>query len=231
MLNILGVKFSEKLDDVTLDTLLSILRPSDREKIQRYKFWQDRQRGLFGKILVFKLLKDDLALDEFPELFYDMHNRPFQKISSKHDFNITHSGDYVFCAISDNGKTGIDVEKDRDMSFDIAERFFSKYEIEYLSGLSGRQKIDEMIKLWTLKEAYIKARGRTFLIPLDRFYFDISDINDIKFFHDLPDDNEEWKFSYYPLDNGHHLSVCLAKYNEIGSFAIHDVKGLISEFM
>jgi 4'-phosphopantetheinyl transferase len=117
------------------------------------------------------------------------------------------------------------------MSVDIAKRFFSKYENEYLSSLPESLKNVEMIKLWTLKESYMKAKGSTFLIPLDKFYFDITDMGKIKFYLETGEDSGKWKFAYYPLENGHHLSVCHDINDCICSMKIHDAGEYINRFI
>ncbi|MBR5858394.1 MAG: 4'-phosphopantetheinyl transferase superfamily protein [Clostridia bacterium] len=43
----------------------------------------------------------------------------------------------------------------------IAERFFSYDEIEYLRDSSRETELDNFIKIWVRKEAYVKAAGKT----------------------------------------------------------------------
>jgi len=71
--------------------------------------------------------------------------------------SLTHSGDFVACAVAGSGEIGIDLEISdlRRRTKDIARRYFSKEEAGWL----GTQHDDRFYMLWVLKEAYSKALG------------------------------------------------------------------------
>ena len=71
--------------------------------------------------------------------------------------SISHSGDFVACAVCDVGDIGVDLEfwnRSRDVEA-IARRFFSPEESEWLA----TQPADHFYRLWVLKEAWLKATG------------------------------------------------------------------------
>ncbi len=68
-------------------------------------------------------------------------------------FSISHSGDLVYCAVSDR-EIGIDIEKNREIRLDAAKRFACESELEYIGGSTER-----FFEIWTLKEAYFKCIG------------------------------------------------------------------------
>ncbi len=68
-------------------------------------------------------------------------------------FSVSHSGDYAVCAVSEN-EIGIDIEKNREINPNIARRFASENEIEYISSNENG-----LFEIWTLKEAYYKCIG------------------------------------------------------------------------
>ncbi len=68
-------------------------------------------------------------------------------------FNVSHSGDMVVCAVSDN-EIGIDIEKIRPINLKAAEKFACSNEIEYME-----QTQNGFFEIWTLKEAYFKCIG------------------------------------------------------------------------
>jgi len=79
------------------------------------------------------------------------------------DFNLSHSGDWLACAVTSAGEVGVDLEqvdRERDV-LRVARRYFSAREIESLTALPPGQRQDRFYDLWTLKEAWIKARGLT----------------------------------------------------------------------
>jgi len=73
--------------------------------------------------------------------------------------SVTHAGDRVACSVAEDGDIGIDLEviaEHRDIS-KIARKFFSAEESAWLD----TQPKDRFFMLWVLKEAYIKAVGRS----------------------------------------------------------------------
>lgn len=84
-------------------------------------------------------------------------------------FNLSHSDNVLALAVSACYDIGVDVEKiDRNFT-NVAYSFFSKAEVKYLKDLSEEVRQRELCKLWTLKEAYVKAKGMGLTIPLDSF--------------------------------------------------------------
>lgn len=149
--------------------LLDNLNDNDKEKILRYKKYEDSLRSLYGKLL----LKDELDLKEL-NLSYNKYGKPYLKdeYSNTH-FNISHSGEWVVIAI-DNVPIGIDIQEVTNIDIKIAKRFFSSEESEYIFSLDEENRIDAFFKLWSLKEAYVKAEGKGLSIPLNSFTIDIS---------------------------------------------------------
>jgi len=83
-------------------------------------------------------------------------------------FNISHSGNYVVCAVSTT-EIGIDVERIRKVNLRIAERFFSPSEIHDLMACAEETQMQYFITLWTIKESYLKAIGRGLTQHLNSF--------------------------------------------------------------
>ena len=83
-------------------------------------------------------------------------------------FNISHSGNYVVCAVAST-EVGIDVERVRKVNLRIAERFFSAPELHDLLELDEEARKQYFIILWTIKESYLKAIGRGLTQNLNSF--------------------------------------------------------------
>lgn len=81
-------------------------------------------------------------------------------------FNVSHSGDYVLIGITAGSECGVDIEYSRAHLSEqqIAEHFFCPREVEWL-----RKNERGFVRLWTAKEAFIKAVGRGLSIPLSNF--------------------------------------------------------------
>ncbi len=89
------------------------------------------------------------------------------------DFNLSHSGDWIALAFADV-KVGVDIQKIKpDVSFlKIAKRFFHVTERQKLQARGTLHQPNEFFKLWTLKEAYLKAVGTGIAGGMSSFVFD-----------------------------------------------------------
>ncbi|MCC5866373.1 MAG: 4'-phosphopantetheinyl transferase superfamily protein [Wenzhouxiangella sp.] len=76
-------------------------------------------------------------------------------------FNLSHSGGWLAVAVSRGLEVGVDVERDRPLSRpdELARRYFSKREAEWLNGLEPDQRMAAFLKQWTAREALVKAMG------------------------------------------------------------------------
>lgn len=100
------------------------------------------------------------------------HGRP--GLARQHDqalgFNWSHSGHHALMAIGRHVSPGIDVERlrPRPRAMQIAQRFFSSEEVDALHGLSDQAREQAFLRIWTAKEAVVKALGRGLAFGLDR---------------------------------------------------------------
>lgn len=86
-------------------------------------------------------------------------------------FSISHSGEYIVCAVSDS-QCGIDIQKTAAVSERVMKRVLSKKEYEAVTEAGGEQTVCErFIRLWTIKEAYLKCTGKGIFGGLDELEF------------------------------------------------------------
>jgi 4'-phosphopantetheinyl transferase len=122
-------------------------------QLQRLRQPEDLNNSLLGM----QLLKTGMNHLKFRGFHlsgvqYRANRKPH--LSEAVDFSISHSGDMVVCALTRNGRIGIDTEKLRPVSIRSFSRFLSAS--EYLTpGDSG----DAFLDLWTCKEAVLKGCG------------------------------------------------------------------------
>lgn len=154
------VEFSPEVFEFLIRELPENLRPD----IKRFKKWEDRQRALFAKLLLARGLKD-LGLESYGlhQIKYTRYDRPY--FNGNIDFNISHSGSYVVCAISIEHKVGIDVEEIRKIPLQDFDREFSRNEMKAI--YSAINPMREFYRLWTQKEAFLKAIGTGLNVPLN----------------------------------------------------------------
>ena len=88
-------------------------------------------------------------------------------------FNLSHTDGFAVCVAGRVRQLGVDVENMNRMEScdEIAQRFFAAAEYEYFRNLPPALQREAFFRIWTLKEAYIKAEGKGLAIPLDSFHF------------------------------------------------------------
>lgn len=112
---------------------------------------EDTKRTLAGRILLKKMIKRLYGKEDF-KLYYNENGKPLCDFCY---FNISHSGDYAVCAVSER-EIGADIEKIKE--FKKRERYmlFSAEETDYINECDSENRF---FTLWTMKEAYVKAIG------------------------------------------------------------------------
>lgn len=92
-----------------------------------------------------------------PSLQKNENGKPYFPERPDIYFSLSHSGEYVMCAISDS-PVGCDIQKYQKISDKMQKRVFTEKELENSNSLA----------LWTLKESFVKLCGE-----LDREYKDM----------------------------------------------------------
>lgn len=147
-----------------LEKYLSLLSKNEIEKIQFLKFDEDRCLALVGKLLLLHALtkKYSWEIRALPLILYGPYGKPYI-YGANLDFNISHSGNIAICAITSNGKVGIDIEKkSNQIIISDFKDMFTKKEFDVIK--NNEDPIDEFYHFWTLKESIMKADGRGFNI-------------------------------------------------------------------
>jgi 4'-phosphopantetheinyl transferase len=212
--------FLGSLDDVDFPDIQSacseLLCPSERQQAER--FTSDRRRCEF--VFAHGLVR--AALSRFaPEVApaawrfaRNRYGRPFisyPRSATPLHFSLSHTDSFVACAVSPCERIGIDVETiDRRAAYlEIARAFFSPEELDDLNSLPAPQQKDRFFDLWTLKEAYVKARGMGLQLPLNEFSIHVAPERKprVTYSRDLGDHPESWCFSQFSPSPRHRLAI------------------------
>ena len=172
MIYVYYTHFSTPFDEMIYQEYLNKLPEFIRLQISKYRFWQDAHATLLGKLLLAKALEDHFK-DQYTlgDIKYLNHNKPH--IHESFDFNISHSGDYVICALSHEGKIGIDIEKIKPINYVEFKRVFRDDELKDIH--ESEQPYEKFFDYWTKKEAVIKADSRGMTIPLKDIFLEEND--------------------------------------------------------
>jgi len=195
-------------DDHLLKRYHSILSKSEKEKIERFFFKKDRHNCLVTRALLRFLLSSCTTLDPADFIFREnKYGKPeimpgLTKLPVK--FNISHSADVTACALTLESEIGIDIENvQREIDLGLVNRFFSISEIEDFKKKTRQDRQKFFFDLWTLKESYIKAKGKGLSMGLDTFSFNIGKQNIRVDSHGSSEDtSNQWQFfQFSPLKN------------------------------
>lgn len=140
-----------------------------KQKTDRFRLDRDRKLSV-GAFLLLDYGLEKRGIEDWKRgLWYNENGKPYLADGQGIYFNLSHSGEYVACAVSGE-EVGCDIEMISGQKMDIARRFFSPSEYELLLSEKTEQKKRELFfRLWTLKESFIKAVGKGLVMPLDSF--------------------------------------------------------------
>lgn len=198
---------------------LQLLAPDEHERMARFVFERDRVRFLLTRALVRTTLSRYAPVAPTDWHFIaNAHGRPeiLDRPAGVPDlrFNLSHTDGLIACAVTIGREVGIDVEHvGRRLTQDVAARFFAPAEVAHLHSLPADQQERVFFDYWTMKEAYIKARGFGLALPLGDFAFQFSPDQPptITIEPSLEDDPATWQFQQdWPTPN-HRLGLAIRR--------------------
>lgn len=202
-------------DPNLLERYHALLDPEERERCAHFRFERDRRAFLISHALVRVTLSR--FADVSPEAWRfrrNAHGRPEidHPTCLPLRFNLSHTRDLAACVVMRNLEAGIDVEAARDSSdlVALAERFFAPSEAAALRALPSTEQRDLFYSIWTLKEAYAKARSLGFAFPFHGIAFRIENgAIETKFDSEIEDHAEAWSFRLMRPTPRHWMAVAL----------------------
>jgi 4'-phosphopantetheinyl transferase len=126
-------------------------------------------------------------------------------------FNISRSRSYVACGVTLTDELGIDVEGvGHADALALAERYFASSEVEMMRQAASDQRGLLFAKLWTLKEALVKATGEGLRRSLDDFSFTLDPIA-IRFHGALQTSGRNWQFAQHCLGREQVIAIAVRR--------------------
>lgn len=93
-----------------------------------------------------------------PEMARDANGKPYFPGNPALHISFSHSGERALCALGEN-PVGCDVERMRPVAQSMYRRCLTADEYAALSALPSSEQAGRFIRLWVLKESYMKAVG------------------------------------------------------------------------
>jgi 4'-phosphopantetheinyl transferase len=187
---------------------------TDTERVRYSRFLHDEDRWMFalGRAMARTLV--GRALGQPPQAWRwreGPHGRPeIGEPGATWHFNVAHSAGFVACAIANGTEVGVDVEdlERRPTSDGFVLRYFSPAEIADINARPVDERQERLLTYWTLKEAYLKARGLGVSVTLSHIEFQLGDgAPTIRFLDSLAGSDADWHFHLDRPTRRHILAV------------------------
>lgn len=199
----------------------SLLSSDELQRMQRLRLSHLRERFLIARALARTTLSryyPDMSPAQWAFTLGDF-GKP-QVLGLPIRFNLSHAGDWVILAVRSGAEVGVDVEEmgAGSSALGISEQFFAPSECAWLYALDECERSEGFLSLWTLKEAYLKARGTGLSAPLSDRVFDLSALPRIA--HYARSDGASWEFTLASLGARYRLSLAAATPPRMGAFSV-----------
>jgi 4'-phosphopantetheinyl transferase len=182
----------------------------DKERQARVRAFGDSRSGLLtlaAGLLLYAIFGEQASHAQF-----ERGRRGKPTLRDHAPFNITHAGDYAVLALSKQ-TVGVDLEHFRPIDWKrISERFFHPEERAFLARSPEPEK--DFLRIWTLKESYLKAEGTGFSVSPVSFAVLPSGENGATFLGETP-----YRFQRLTAFPDYCLSICTLE-DEVASSVI-----------
>ncbi len=209
---------------LTYASFTCVLSPEELQRSQKFLNSRDAQRYIAAHGVLRHILSRYAPISPQEWKFKTNHyGKPVLRADTRSPdlyFSLSYTDKYFACAISHEPVIGLDLEKitpTEDLVNQI-QRYCSPEEQQILKSLTVHQRQRQFFKLWTLKEAFVKARGIGLVYPIRALSFDLSDeLSICVSVDDEPaTESTHWYFELYPLEEDHFVSVAVQ--NKRGRF-------------
>ncbi|MFC5648727.1 4'-phosphopantetheinyl transferase family protein [Paenibacillus solisilvae] len=200
-----NINLSEWIDD------LSLLDNEERTIYERYLVDHKKIEFYTGRLLLKKILGQMLGIQ--PEKIAFKKN-PFGKLYLHPNcvneapifFNLSHSKRIVACVISSIDEAGIDVEGINKNPLELMPVVFVSQEQMLIEAeITIAKKVEAFYRVWTRKEAVMKAVGKGFSLPPLSFAVPVHGER-------IMDENYHY-YTFHPMD-GEIISIAVGREDE-----------------
>lgn len=157
-----------QMTDAEYAKWFSLLSVEKQERVNAFRFYEDKKRTVAGEMLVRKAVAERFGIQPESISFFTLSNgKPYVENLPVY-FNISHSEDLVVCAVADE-EIGIDIERVKSVNLKVCKKFFNDDEKKYVFGKLpededyGKEVTEDVCRrffeVWTYKEACVKFTG------------------------------------------------------------------------
>jgi len=193
---------------------LALLDDTERARLATLSLPAVRWEYLRARALVRSVLSQYAPVEARAWRFgVNAWGRPFALGDTGLHFNLSHTRGMLCVVVAHHEAVGVDVEylARSGETVAVAHRYFAPAELSALAALPEPLQRDAFFDFWTLKEAYIKARGRGLGIPLRQFAFTRAEPISVAFDDALGDDPARWDFVRFDPSPAHRIALALGR--------------------
>jgi 4'-phosphopantetheinyl transferase len=155
--------------------LRELLSKDEIERASKFKFDRDRDFFIKGTGLLRLLIQNYTGVSAYDISFsQNKYGKPDilnRQNNTKLNFNLSNSQNWLCIGFILNESIGVDLEVIKQINdyYDVADKFFSDCEIKQLKTFSEKESLQALYSCWTSKEAFIKFSGEGLSYPLKEF--------------------------------------------------------------
>ncbi len=162
--------WSDRVGEQDHDEAFGLLDADERARAARFRFAGHRARFVARRAFLRRVLAGYLAVTPRTIRYRTTGTgRPELDPPSSLNFSTSHSEGLAVVAVAGQHLVGVDIERVRPIwdGIDIARALFARREYEHLRATPDEERSVAFLRLWTRKEACVKALGLGLSVPLD----------------------------------------------------------------
>ena len=201
--------FQDEIADGLWGHLERGISEQENEKAGRFAFTEDKRAYVAAHWLKRRMLsRADPSIEPLSWHFeYGMHGKPLVTERGDLHFNLSHCKGLVACALRHDGPVGIDVEFiNRPAPLEVVRHYFSPSEAAWWLVQPETMKNKAFFKIWTMKEAFVKATGDGLSRPLRDFSVCVENLTLLPQ-GDFQSETQSWSFHLAQPGNQHLLAL------------------------
>lgn len=191
------------------------LAPDEQARAARYHFAADRRRFAWTRGVLRALLAPYVGTP--PGRIHFASGAKGKLRLTPPDagvrFNVSHSHEWALIALARDREVGVDVEHHRPLHHDlfgIATRFFAPWEVAALRALPPEAREPAFFRIWSRKEAYIKATGEGVSAGLDTFEVSSGPEDAVTLrVHGRPAEDARWRMRSLDVGSDYGAAICV----------------------
>lgn len=204
-----------RTSDTDLQRWQATLDLQEQDRARRFRFAADRDAFVAAHALARSMVAAQLGADPGALRFVaEPGGKPrlVSPCAGSLQFNLSHTRTHVACGIALCDGLGVDIEAvDRTEAVAVAERYFTPSEVRLLHDAALDRRNRVFARLWTLKEAFLKATGDGLRHPLDEFSFTLDPIA-IRLPAGSPTSACDWQFAQLYPDRDQVIALAIQRH-------------------